>query len=268
MTTSIAKMSPNFLEAVACEWLKRRHSHGAGLVIVGALFTPMVILLVRLTHHAGLPALYTDPAFWTSLWRSAWESMAIFFLPIAAMLTTSLVVQIEVRNKAWKQVHTLPLSPATIYLAKFSVIVLMLMQFLLVFVTGLLASAWLPAVVFRDVPYPAAQMPLPLFAIDTAGYFVDCLPMVAAQYLMGLRWDNFLAPIGIGFLAWVGALAALSWPHSSWLPYAYTMLDYLKDHPSSRLTTATDGLHAHALAWFVLTLGLGYALFRSRPHKG
>ena len=60
-------------------------------------------------------------------------------------------------------------------------------------------------------------------------YLVDCLPIVAAQYLISLRYKNFLVPVGIGFLSWVGALAALPWKHAYGIPYTYCILNYLKD---------------------------------------
>ncbi len=257
-----------FIDAFVCEWLKKRRSLGAWLVAGGAFFTPAIITIVRLIRRAQLPVLYADPLFWTSLWRSAWESMAIFFVPMAAILATSLVVQIEVRNNAWKQVHALPLHAATIFIAKLAVIVLMLGQFFALFVLGIWLSALLPSLLISGVPYPSAPLPLVAFASDTALYFLDCLPIVAAQYLLSLRFNNFLVPIGIGFLAWIGALAALSWQHANLVPYAYTMLDYLKDNPAARMAVSTSHMHLFALAWFALFTMAGYVLFVTKANKG
>lgn len=256
-----------FVDALRCEWLKRRRSLGAWLVIVGAFFTPVIITVVRLIRHSTLPQLYADPQFWTLHWRNAWESMAIFFVPMAAILATSLVVQIEVRNNAWKQVHALPLHTATIFFAKFGVILLMLAQFFLLFVLGIYLSALLPALLISGVAFPSAP-PLRLFLADTALYYLDCLPIVAAQYLLSLRFNNFLAPIGIGFLAWVAALAALSWQHANLVPYAYTMLDFLKDNPEARRAVVSSGMHAWAAAWFVLFGVAGYVVFATKAQKG
>jgi len=261
-------MSSLFFDAFCCEWLKRRRSLGAWLVLAGALFTPTIIVVARLIRHAQLPALYAAPEFWTSLWRSSWESMAIFFVPMAAILATSLVVQIEVRNNAWKQVHALPLEPATIFFAKFAVIVLMLAQFFVLFDVGIYLSALLPSLLVVGVPYPPAPLPLRAFLADTAIYFIDCLPIVAAQYAMSLRFNHFLAPIGIGFMAWVGALAALSWQHANLVPYAYTMLDYIKDNPAARAIAPASGMHAFAIGWFVVFTAAGYVSFATKPHKG
>lgn len=260
-------MNRLFIAALRGEWLKRRRSLGAWLVIVGAFFTPAIITLVRLIRHAGLAPLYADPQFWTLHWRNAWESMAIFFGPMAAILATSLVVQIEVRNNTWKQVHALPLHTATIFCAKFGVILLMLAQFLLLFVLGIWLSALLPALLVSGVPLPPPA-PLRLFLADTALYYLDCLPIVAAQYLLSLRFSNFLAPIGIGFLAWVAALSALSWQHANLVPYAYTMLDFLKDNPEARRAVVSTGMHGLALGWFVLLTLAGYVMFATKAQKG
>lgn len=257
-----------FIDAFVCEWLKKRRSLAAWLVAGGAFFTPAIITVVRLIRHAQLPALYADPLFWISLWRSAWESMAIFFVPMAAILATSLVVQIEVRNNAWKQVHALPLHAATIFFAKLAVIVLMLAQFFALFVVGIWLSALLPSLLIAGVPYPSAPLPLGEFASDTALYFFDCLPIVAAQYLMSLRFNHFLVPIGVGFLAWIGALAALSWQHANLVPYAYTMLDYLKDNPAARNAVSTSGMHLYGVAWFALFTVAGYVVFVTKANKG
>jgi hypothetical protein len=262
-------MNSLFFEACRCEWLKRRRSLGAWLVMGGAFFTPAIVIVVRLIHHRQLPALYASADFWTSLWRSSWQSMAIFFVPIAAILATSLVVQIEVRNHAWKQVHALPLQSHTIFLAKFAVIVAMMAQFFVLFDLGVYLSALLPPLLISDVPYPSAALPLWAFLTETATYFIDCLPIVAAQYLLSLRFNNFLAPIGIGFMAWIGALAALSWPHVRFFPYAYTMLYYLKDQPAAHMAAvSTVGMHMFAAVWFVLLSVVGYTLFATKAYKG
>lgn len=258
----------DLFNAIRCEWLKRRRSLAAWLIVVGALFTPALVVAVRLVRREQLGALYAAPDFWTSLWRSSWESMAIFFLPMAAILATSLVVQIEVRNNAWKQVHALPLRPLMIYAAKFAVIVLMMAQFMALFVAGVWLSALLPSLLVAGVPHPVAPLPWQAFLGDAASYFLDVLPIVAAQYLLSLRFANFLAPIGIGFLAWVGALAALSWPHVRLLPYAYPMLDYLHGHPAARAVAPAPDMHALALGWFVLLAVAGYGLFATKANRG
>src|SRR5450432_792118 len=149
-----------FFNAFLSEWLKQKRSFGSWLLIVGALFTPVIIIAARLLHHSQLRSLYESNTFWTSLWKSSCESMAVFFLPMAAILATSLITQIEYRNNGWKQVHTIPLSLATIFFSKLAVILVLMAQFFILFDVGVYLSAIIPWVVSAHVPYPQAPLPL------------------------------------------------------------------------------------------------------------
>lgn len=258
----------DFSAAFRCEWLKTRRSLGLWLILVGAFFTPAIVIAARLLNRARLPALYGADGFWRSLWTSSWESMAIFFLPMAAILATSLATQIEFRNNAWKQVHTLPLGHMTVFFAKLAVVLVLMALFLLLFDVGIYLSALVPWLVLQAFPYPGAPLPAGAFLHQTLLYFVDCLPIVALQYLLGLHARNFLVPIGVGFLIWVAALAALSWPFGYLVPYAYTLLEYLKDAPTARVPVSPVDMHLLAGAYaFVLTI-VGCVTFAWRSQKG
>lgn len=247
-----------FFHVLHSEWLKRRRSFASAMVLGGSMFTPVVVIVVRLVQHRALPKLYAMDAFWPQLWRSCWESMAVFFLPLGAILATSLITQIEFKSNAWKQVHTLPVSAASIFLAKLVVILIMLVQFLLLFNAGIYAAAMVPYWLVPGVPHPKGSfLALPLWR-ENAIYFLDTLPIVAAQYLMSLRMHNFLIPIGIGFMAWVGALAAVSSKVAGWWPYSYTILHHLRGGEMRWLS----------LAFFLLLTTVSYILFATRSEKG
>lgn len=250
------------------EWLKTKRSLGAWLIIVGSLFTPAIVIVARLIHHSQLQALYSMADFWKLLWKNSWESMAVFFLPMAAILVTSLITQIEYRNNAWKQVHTLPLSPATIFFSKLLVILVLMSVFLVLFDVGVYLSAAVPWLLVRNVPYPRAPLPLSAFMADTGSYMIACLPIVAAQYLLSLRFKNFLTPIGVGFMTWVAALAALSWKFGYLVPYAYTMLTYLKDNPKQGVGARMVPLQWVSLGYTLLFTVGGYVLFVTNRQKG
>lgn len=256
------------VRALHSEWLKRRRSSASSLVLAGSLFTPAIVVVARLIDRRGLPNLYAASTFWTNHWQSCWESMAIFFLPLGAILATSLIAQIEFRGNGWKQVHALPVGTATIFLSKLGVILAMLVQFLILFNLGIYASGMTPPLLLPSVPFPkAAFTSLPVLG-ESALYFVDCLPIVAAQYLMSLRYANPLVPIGAGFLAWVGALAALSSKFAVWVPYSYTIIHYVKDKPKGAAFAAHPEFHWIAAGWFAAITVAAYVLFVTRREKG
>lgn len=257
-----------FIHALQSEWLKRKRSSASLLILGGSLFTPVVVAAVRLIYRRGLPALYTSSSFWPNMWRACWESMAVFFLPLCAILATSLMTQLELKGNAWKQVHTLPVSTAVIFLSKLAVILILLAGFLALFNAGIYVSAMLPPLLLRGVPYPRGGfLALPLLR-DNALYFAGILPIVAAQYLMALRSNNVLVPIGIGFTAWVAALAAVSSRLAIWWPYSYTIIQYIKDRPKGAMFAAQTNLHWLAVAFFVAITAISYALFITKDEKG
>jgi len=265
---STALVDHAFVRSLHSEWLKQRRSLASWMVLVGAFFTPAIIVVARLLQRETLPKLYASADFWPVLWRSAWESAAVFFLPMGAVLATSLIVQIEYRNNAWKQVHALPLGLATIYVSKLAIVVLMLVQFLALFNLGIWFSAAVPAWLLPDVAMPAAPIPFADFLRDDLRFFVACLPIVALQYLLSLRFGNFMVPVGVGFMLWVGSLAALSSRWGVFSPYAYTMLEYLGNEPQAKLPPPMFDIHVLAIGYAAIFFALGYALFALRKQKG
>jgi hypothetical protein len=203
-------MTADFLHAFQSEWLKTKRSLASWLVIVGAFFTPAIVIVARLLNPARLPRLYAADDFWMLLWKNSWESMAIFFLPMAAILATSVVTQIEYKNNTWKQVLTLPLSPAVVFFSKLAIVLLILVQFFVLFNLGMYLSALAPYLIARNAPYPRAPLPWRYFVTQNLWYFVDCLPIVAAQYLLSLRFKNFLVPVGCGWHRTTGETARVS----------------------------------------------------------
>jgi hypothetical protein len=261
-------MTAAFVHAFQGEWLKKKRSLASWLVVVGGVFTPALIILARLVYRERLPQIYAADGFWTLLWKNSWESMAIFFLPMAAILATSLITQIEFKNNGWKQVHALPIGLATIFFSKLAVVLLMLAQFLVVFTAAIYMSAVVPYLLVSGVPYPKNPIPYADFLKDSLLYFVDILPIVAAQYLISLRFKNFLVPVGVGFVTWVAAIGLLRWKFGFLVPYSYCMFNFLKNEPGSKAAVPPVNFHWLAIGYFVLFTVAGFVLFVTKREKG
>lgn len=257
-----------FILAFHSEWLKRKRSFASTLVIAGALFTPALVTAIRLIYYKRLPGIYAADAFWNNHWQHTWESMAVFFLPMGAMLATSMILQIEFKSNAWKQVHTLPMSTAVIFLSKLAVILVMLVEFLILFNIGIYLSGMIPPILVPGVAFPKGSfLDLPLLR-ENAIYFIAALPIVGAQYLMALRSNNVLLPIGIGFMAWVCALAAVQSRFAIWWPYDYTIIHYVRDHPKGAHFASYTQLHWLAFVSFLLLTTISYGLFVTKRERG
>lgn len=250
------------------EWLKIKRSLALWIVVIGAFFVPAIVIVVRLIHYKDLHTLYTTPDFWTSLWNSLWESMAIFLMPLGTILTTALVAQIEYKNNAWKQLHTLPVTQTTIFFSKLAVILVMLLAFFTLFNIGIYLSALIPYLIVPNVAYPQPDIPYKTFMLQNLTYLTVCLPIVALQYLLSLKYKNFLVPIGIGFLLWVAALACLSWEYGYLMPYTYCMLTYITNTGSSKAPPPPINLNTIASFYFITITAISYLLFITKKEKG
>jgi hypothetical protein len=261
-------MNNNFINSFQSEWLKKKRSLASWIVIIGGFFTPVIIIIARLIQHNKLIPIYTDAHFWKLLWKNSWESMAIFLLPLGVILSTSLITQIEYKNNTWKQLHTLPLKLTTIFFAKFSVILIMMLQFFIFFNIGIYLSALIPYLLISGVPYPKTPIPFDFFLKENALYFIDCLPIIALQYLLSLKFKNFLVSVGVGFVLWVGALASLSWKFGFIIPYTYCTFNYLKDSSGGKVYLPTINIHYFAISYFVIFTVVGYILYITKREKG
>jgi hypothetical protein len=257
-----------FIHSFQSEWLKTKRSLAFWMVAIGGFFTPVIIIIARLVNYAKLPEIYSADTFWDKHWHSSWESMAVFFLPLGAILTTSLITQIEYKNNTWKQLHTLPLSYATIFFSKLAVIIVLMTLFFVLFNIGIYLSAIIPYLLVSGTPYPVQPPPWQRFLTEDALYFVDCLPIVALQYLISLRFKNFLVPVGLGFVFWVGALGALSWKFGYVIPYTYTMFNYLKDATQTRAVMPDVNIHLLAIGYFVVLTVISFILYITKKEKG
>ena len=98
--------------------------------------------------------------------------------------------------------------------------------------------------------------------------FIDTLPIVALQYLIALRFKNFLVPVGLGFVFWVGALAALTWQYGYVIPYTYPMYNYLASGVQTKAILPEVNIHWLATAYFVVITAVSYGLYLTKKEKG
>jgi lantibiotic transport system permease protein len=254
----------NFIYCFQSEWMKKRRSLASWLIVAGAFFTPLIITLAKLVRRKLLAAEVQLDNFWQLHWNSCWESMAIFLLPIGVILTASLLIQLEYKNNTWKQLHTTPQRLTTIFFAKMAVIVVMILQFFILFNIGIFLSAIIPCWL-TGTPLPKAPIPFAAFLGDNVRYFIDCLPIIALQYLLCLQFKNFLVAIGVGILLWILSIAVLSWQYGYLIPYTYCSLNYLN---SQAKALRGVNIHAWAMGYFVLFTIASYLLYINKKEKG
>jgi lantibiotic transport system permease protein len=196
-----------FLTSLRSEFLKTKRTSVVYLVLIAALVVPFVMVF---DHDLPEPGVTGFDHFY----REGFQVFAYVFIPFFFILASTLLMQIEVRNNAWKQVLASPQSYFNLLLAKFTVIQVLAVVFLLVFNVYMAAGCLIIDVIYSSdlISYlsHAELLKVNLMAIGST------IGIHALSFWLALRYKNFIAPIAIGILLWlIGPTAALElkWPH-------------------------------------------------------
>jgi hypothetical protein len=261
----MTKSHLNIFHSFQSEWLKTKRSLALWLALGGAGLIPLIFLISRLIYFNELYPASQAKHLWESLFFQCWNITNAMLLPLGVILATSLVAQIEYRNNTWKQLLATPQSLTVIYFIKLGVIIAMLLQFFMLFNLGVYLCGILPSLVYRGIPFPKEAVPALFFLKMNLKFFIDCLPIVALQYLVSIRFKNFMLPLGIGIGLYVSSVIAVSWKYGYLVPYTYSLLNTMaRQSPIS----PNVHLHAWAIGYFVLFTLFGYLLFMTKREKG
>lgn len=198
-----------FIASLRSEFLKTKRTSVIYLILIAAFVVPFVLVF----DH-GSPDSST-PNGWDHFYREGFVVFTCLFMPLFFILSSTLLMQIEVRNNAWKQVLASPQRVSYLLLAKFTVMQLLAIAFLLMFNIYMVAGCALIDLIF-EVDYLAYLNRWPeLLSINLMACGAN-VGLGALSFWLALRFKNFIAPIAIGFLLWIiGPTAALElkWPH-------------------------------------------------------
>lgn len=225
------------------------------------------MIIIQISYPDKTAAKNLSETFWISFYNESWQSMAMFLLPMGIILVTSMLTQLEFKNNTWKQLYSSPQPLYYIFLTKLNVILLLMLLFLLLFNVGIYISVLIPALLFDSIPFPTERFPVQHPLKSSALYFIDCLPIIALQYLISLRFKNFLVPVGVGFALIIASMFALSWEYGYVFPYTYTSLNYFQSTGAGS-SAADISFHWLALGYFVLINFVNYLIFSRRTEKG
>ena len=256
-----------FIYSLQSEWLKTKRSAASWLCIIGGFFIPTIYLIAFLVKSKTI----TEDAPMGNVWEihfvSLMQNMKAFLLPMGVIMASSLITQMEFKNNTWKQLHTTPQSLPTIFLAKFSVIAIMTVKFFVFFSIGVILSGLIPCLIING-KLPEDPFPFLFFFKENFKVFILCLPIIAIQYLISLRFKNFLVPVGIGLIGLIGSMiGAAVWEYIYVSPYSYVFLDRMKNVDFFKGKIAIN-LYQGALIYFVMLMSISYVMFYAKKEKG
>ncbi|TYA13152.1 multidrug ABC transporter permease [Paenibacillus faecis] len=174
------------LRSISAEWLKLRHSR-IGFALAAL---PILSLLI------GCANFYFNQGVLNNGWYSLWTQVGLFygefFLPILIAICCSYVCRLEHLNRNWNVTLTVPVSIASVVLAKWIVVGLLVLLAQVLF----MGFYWLAGTLF-SLPGP--------FPMETVGWMLRgwyaSLSVVALQLSLSLRIRSFATPIGISLCA-------------------------------------------------------------------
>lgn len=255
----------SFVHSFQAEWLKRKRSAASWLVIIGGFFIPLIMLLAQIFYTEKFPT--DSPTFWENLINQSWQPMALFLLPLGIILTTSLITQLEHKNNTFKQVFAAPIGFGTIFFSKLTMIFLMLIQLFVLFDLGVILSGIIPALILPSVDFPTESIPVLYLLKMNVSFFVACLPIVGLQYILGIRFRNFMVPLGIGLGLFIVSMFGLNWEYNYVIPYAYSSLTFLVAL-NSNFSQPPVSISVLSTICFTVILIAGYLLYFARKERG
>lgn len=242
------------------ELLKTRRSASFYLTLIGAAVGPVMFLLNVLLDEGESDSLKKDPL--NALFKILSDMNGAALFPLFVILICTLLPQIEYRNNTWKQVFASPQTKVNVFLAKFMNVHLLMLVFLIathlfMFLTVVVLNFIKPGLKLFEHSLNGSTV-----LVNAANAYILVLAVCAIQFWMGLRFRNFIVPIGIGFALWLtGTIMAVQYKSNLvfYFPYSFHAFPV-----STKLKSQLTPVAWTSLGYALLFLIVGFFDFRRR----
>lgn len=258
-------MTFTFHNTLRAEVIKCKNSQALWLTVLGAAFIPFINLLkCVLKPDYFVNQVKNKP--WQVWLDYNWQIAASLMVVTYIILVTSLIVQIEVRNNAWKQVLVSPRSYAEIFLSKFAMVHVLIMVCILFFNLFMVASAYLTYLIQPKYPFFSHAIPLADMATTSVKMYGSMLGVIAIQYCLSIHLKNFATAIGIGIVFFIGGFMIRQWEHIGLYPYMYPILVYF---PNPGIASGiSNKVLLNSAVWGIGVTVIGLIIFSLKKEKG
>ncbi|HEY3430582.1 MAG TPA: ABC transporter permease [Cyclobacteriaceae bacterium] len=244
-----------FKASLRSEFLKIKRTSIIYLVLIAALIVPLVLIF----DH-GSPDPNHSMNGWDNFYKEGFMVFVFVFLPLFFVLASTLLMQIEVRNHAWKQVLASPQSFLHILLSKFTVIQVLAFVFLVIFNVYMMMGAAVIDMIFGIDFLLYVEQWQELLKLNAMAYGAT-IGVSALSFWIALRSKNFITPIAIGFLLWLfGPTIAFEfkWPHADKyvyaLPFTIVSKRFEHDHVFHQILSIGYGVFFFGIAYLEFVL--------------
>lgn len=180
------------------EWFKLRKSKMVPIILAGPIIGLFIGLSANLEDNmSGVPI---------NEWYIALFSMnltyALLFLPLITGVFASLICRYEHQSGGWKQLLALPVTRGEVFVAKYVLIVLLVMAMQILYLCSVFTVGMIKGY--------ADPFPMEIVWKSIVGGWVATLPLVALQLWMSIMFKSFAAPFAVNVVFTLPSIFAIN----------------------------------------------------------
>ncbi|KOS63179.1 ABC transporter permease [Lysinibacillus agricola] len=173
---------------LSAEWFKLRKSKMVPIILAG----PIIGLFIGLTSNFESKMQGFEVNNWYTPLFSMNLTYALLFLPLIAGVFASLICRYEHQSGGWKQLLALPVTRGRVFVAKYALIMLLVLAMQLLYLCSIFAVGMIKG--YTD-PFP-----MEIVWKSIIGGWVATLPLVALQLWMSIMFKSFAAPFAVNVI--------------------------------------------------------------------
>ncbi|GAB6992146.1 ABC transporter permease [Paenibacillus pini] len=245
----------SMLRVLSAERLKMSRSYMVLLMFI----SPILAFIIGLLSEVG-----DTPQPWIALLGSLSMLHAMLFMPIMSGIFAAFICRYEHAGGGWKQLLVLPVTRTGVYVAKFTVIALLLAMMQLLFLAAIVILGFIKGI--HD-PFP-----WDIFARSIIGGWVACLPLAALQLAVSLMWNSFAAPLALNVMLTIPNMLVInSATYGPYYPWAQPFLATLPgestiygNDPFGAFNLPFESLMITVVGSFIVFFTAGWLYFRRK----
>ncbi|MBG9455573.1 hypothetical protein ABE61_16250 [Lysinibacillus sphaericus] len=183
---------------LSAEWFKLRKSKMVPIILAG----PIIGLFIGLTSNLESNTQDLDVNPWYISLFSMNLTYALLFLPLIAGVLASLICRYEHQSGGWKQLLALPVTRGKVFVAKYVLIMILMMAMQLLYLCSIFAVGMIKG--YTD-PFP-----MEIVWKSIIGGWVATLPLVALQLWMSIMFKSFAAPFAVNVIFTLPSILAIN----------------------------------------------------------
>lgn len=177
------------LDLIRTEWFKLRKSKIGFILLIGPLMGLMIGMVNPLIDTMLQDSTVT---MWIPQLLVMNLTYALLFLPLITAVLTGLVCRYEYQQGGWKQLLSLPVTRSSVFIAKFSTIMILVFMIQVLYVIAVFAAGTINGI--------SDSFPLNIIWKSIFGGWIATFPLVALQLWMSLLFRSFAAPFAVNVM--------------------------------------------------------------------